>query len=379
MEKTYNLVEEHLNAGTFESISFSGPRDKTKEIRNILVTKKSDSSFKIEIRFIKHNDIKDISKENFLIKFQNEYIQEFKQALLKTKTSDFQFLINKKMKIKIIENKKETKLNKTHNRSKNYLIPDGTPCDFLIEIGVMSKNGKVKSNYYKKFKQINRFLEMVDDMYKNENLESINAIDFGSGKSYLTFAIYHYFKNIKKINTTIKGIDLKQEVIDNCNLIAKKLKFSGLSFVHGFIHDFKSESDIDFVMTLHACDTATDEAILFSLKYNAKKMIFVPCCQHELNKQLRNEKSKLLLEHGVHKDKLCALITDSSRAKYLEAQGYKVQVMEFIETEHTPKNIMLRCQKVQRNDEINKRFLNDYKEFINEWSIDPYLNKHKNK
>lgn len=376
MKKAYQLIKDKILDKGLISITFSSPREKKNEIKSIIVTSKADSSLKKEIRYIKHNDIKDVLAEDFLNETLNSYLLDFKQILLKTNDKSYQILLNKKLSSKILEQEADKIVsNKSHNRDKNYLIPDGSPCLFLIEIGVMEKSGKVKPKHYKKFKQINRFLEMVDDLYKGEKLEKINAIDFGSGKSYLTFAIYHYFKEIKEIDTKITGIDLKQEVIDNCNLIAKKLDYTGLNFVHGFIHNFKTDEEIDFVMTLHACDTATDEAILFSLKHKAKNMIFVPCCQHELNKQLKNKKSHLLIEHGVHRDKLCALVTDSSRAKFLEAKGYKVQVMEFIETEHTPKNIMIRCQKIQRKESLNEQYMKDYLSFIDEWSVVPYLAK----
>lgn len=193
--------------------------------------------------------------------------------------------------------------------------------------------------------------------------------------TYLTFALYHYFKNIRNIKTIITGIDLKQEVIDHCNAIAGNVNFEGLKFVHGFIHDFKADHEVDFVVTLHACDTATDDAILFSLEHKAKKMIFVPCCQHELNKQLRSQSQKLLIESGIFRDRMCSLITDTARAKILEAQGYKVQIMEFIDMEHTAKNIMLRCQLINKSETQKNNSLKEYKAFASEWNIQPYLER----
>jgi SAM-dependent methyltransferase len=240
----------------------------------------------------------------------------------------------------------------------------------------MAPNGKVKSNYYNKFKQINRFLEMVDDLYKGiAPGESLHAVDFGCGKSYLTFALYHYFKNIKKIDIEITGIDLKQEVINHCNEIAQKIGFEKLKFAHGFIHDFKTEKKIDFVVTLHACDTATDDAILFSLNNQAEKMMFVPCCQHELNKQLSNHPSQILLKHGIFKDRMTEIVTDTMRSQLLEVCGYKVQSMEFIDLAHTAKNVLLRCTKVPRDEKSKELAYEKYLEFKKQWSISPYLEK----
>ena len=375
MQKLKEIINDSIKEQKLQSITFSSPRQKGDELRSVYINNKKDGSFKIELRLSKHNDIKDISSANLVELIESEYLKAFKQVLIKTQDSEHQALINKKFKAKIISKMISQEVKTKHNRQKNYIIPDGEPCDFLIEIGVMASNGKVKSNYYKKFKQINRFLEMVDDLFKKEQMDKIHAVDFGSGKSYLTFAIYHYFKNVRNIETKITGIDLKQEVIDNCNTIAKKLNYTGLNFVHGFIHDFKTDEDIDFVVTLHACDTATDEAILFSLKNNANKMIFVPCCQHELNSQLNNEDNNILIEHGVYRDKMCAIITDNVRAKLLEASGYKVQIMEFIETEHTAKNIMLRCQKATKSLDQRNKALEEYKELAKKWSISPYLAK----
>ncbi len=373
MQDALDLINQYISEST--SLSFSSPRTKG-DIKNINIQKlKEENSFKLELRHQKHNDIKTVKKEDLDIK---SFLEEFKQVLLKTENDEIQILLNKKKKSKIITKK----LNPTqkHNREKNYLIPDGQKCDFLIAIGVMDPSGRVKSNYYKKFRQINRFLEMLDDLYKNETKEDsednqFHIVDFGCGKSYLTFAIYYYFTEIKKVNVDITGVDLKQEVIDHCNQITEKLSYKNLKFVHGFIHDFNLDKDIDLVVTLHACDTATDDAILFSLDHNSKKMMFVPCCQHELNKQLNNEHSNVLLKHGIFKDRMTALVTDTMRTQLLEACGYKVQSMEFITLEHTAKNILLRCQKVDRSEQNNKKAYELYQGFKKQWNIAPYLEK----
>ncbi len=369
MEKALALLKDSLDS--LVQVSFSSPKTKG-GLKNIIISPlKTKDEFKVEFRHQKHNDIKTLSRKDLNL---SQYLDDFKQVLIKTSGLEHQVLINKKNKSKIIS--KETVLKtSSHNREKNYFIPDKEICPFLIEIGVMDTKGQVKSNQYKKFRQINRFLEMLDDLYKKEEQESFHIVDFGCGKSYLTFAVYHYFKNIKNKDVSIVGVDLKQEVIDHCNAIAKKLDFEHLKFVHGFIHDFKVKSSIDLVITLHACDTATDDAILFSLDNEATKMMFVPCCQHELNKQLENEKSSVLLKHGIFRDRMCALVTDTMRTQLLESLGYKVQSMEFIDLAHTAKNILLRCIKTNKSVEDKEKALKAYQHFKAQWSIEPYLEK----
>ena len=370
MDKAIDILKKALDENTLISASFSAPRSKN-DIRNINIQTLSLDEVKVEFRHQKHNDIKTLKKSELDLE---SYFFEFKQCLIKDENNEYQILLNKKRKSKIII-KEVSAIKVNHNRQKNYLIPDGEKCDWLFEIGVMDKDGKVKSNYYKKFRQINRFLEMVNDLYKDAEEKKYHLIDFGCGKSYLTFALYHYFTVIKKFETSITGIDLKQEVIDHCNEVATKVNFSNLKFVHGFIHDFKTEDPIDFVVTLHACDTATDDAILFSLKHNAKKMMFVPCCQHELNKQIKNAESNIMLKHGIFKDRVTALVTDTMRTQLLEACGYKVQSMEFIDLEHTAKNILLRCVKTNKSDKQKEDAFKLYEDFRNQWEIKPYLEK----
>jgi len=370
MDKAIDILKKTLDDNTLISASFSAPRSKD-DLRNINIQALSLDEVKVEFRHQKHNDIKTLKKSELDLE---SYFFEFKQCLIKDENNEYQILLNKKRKSKIIM-KEVSAIKVNHNRQKNYLIPDGEKCDFLIEIGVMDKNGKVKSNYYKKFRQINRFLEMVNDLYKDAEDKKYHLIDFGCGKSYLTFALYHYFTVIKGFETSITGIDLKQEVIDHCNEISKKVNFNNLNFVHGFIHDFKTDDPIDFVVTLHACDTATDDAILFSLKHNAQKMMFVPCCQHELNKQIQNAESNIMLKHGIFKDRVTALVTDTMRTQLLEACGYKVQSMEFIDLEHTAKNILLRCVKTNKSDKQKEDAFKLYEDFKNQWEIRPYLEK----
>ncbi len=374
MEKLQDQIAEIISKESPASIIYSGVKRKSQDIKKITITSlKNANKYSAEIKYEKHNNIINLS-QNELIENTSNWCEEFKQILIKAQVQEYQILINKKGKAKII--KKAIALKSSpHNKVKNYIIPDGSPCEFLKELGVMDARYKVKSQQYKKFKQINRFLEMVDDMFKENDTTPLHIVDFGCGKSYLSFAIYYYFKQIKKRDIKLTGVDLKEDVIKHCNNLAEKLSYTDLKFVHGFIHDFSVDTKIDFVITLHACDTATDEAMYFSLKNNVPKMMFVPCCQHELNKQLQAKENTPMLEHGIVRDRMTALITDTSRAKILETQGYKVQVMEFIDMEHTAKNILLRCQKVNKTESEKIKALEEYNAFKNYWNITPYLDK----
>lgn len=246
----------------------------------------------------------------------------------------------------------------THNRKKNYLLQEGVAIPFLVLLGVMTSSGKIVSAKYNKFKQINRFLEFIDDVAdeicKNEN-RTIRILDFGSGKSYLTFAVQYYFEKIKKRNATIVGIDVKRDVVSHCNEIAKQLGLKNIFFEMGEIANYKNENDIDIVIALHACDTATDDALLFAVTHNAKAILAVPCCQHEVNAQTSAEKAdenfSPFMRYGFIKEKFSSLTTDVLRALFLEANGYEVQAMEFISMEHTPKNILLRAIKTRTKNE----------------------------
>lgn len=373
MNNVISLLRETIQTQELVSATFSAPKQKTNEDKSIHVKATNAQSYKVEFRKVKHNDIKTMAAAEFEKICTETLLANYKQILIQTKNSDYQVLINKKLKAKIIK-KNSGKKNITQ-KTKNYLIPDGEPCDFLIKIGVMSPNGKVKANYYKKFKQINRFLEHINDLFKDDKKESIHIVDFGCGKSYLTFATYYYFSEVLKKKVEITGVDLKEDVIRSSNLIAEELGYDHLKFVHGMIHNFESQSAVDFVITLHACDTATDEAILFSLKHQCEKMMFVPCCQHELNKQLENNHSAPLLKHGIFKDRMTAIVTDSMRAQLLTLCGYKTQIIEFIDMEHTAKNVLLRCEKTSFPKKIQEQNKTSYENFKREWNISPYLEK----
>ena len=321
----------------------------------------------------------------------------FKSCIKKFSDKEVTLLANKKGKITVLEKKLSPakmnylpalssqdsllKNNLTHNRIKNYIIPEGTPVPFLIRLGVMTPEGKIVNSKYDKFKQINRFLEYINDILpsvlEQKKCEDypLQIADFGCGKSYLTFAVHYYLTQIKKIDCKIIGLDLKEDVIEYCNSLAKEFDCSGLIFKTGDISkysDSEKEHNPDIVITLHACDTATDYALKYAVLKNAKAILSVPCCQHEINMQLEQNKRelentdaeifKLLLKYGLIRERVSALITDSLRAEYLESAGYKVDVMEFIDMSHTPKNILLRAvRKNQKKDAGDKTDVNQNK------------------
>lgn len=289
-----------------------------------------------------------------------EYIKEnlkecFKQCQIETQTESYSIITSKKGKVTIKSRKQNKKFDNkdiSHNKTKNYIIKEGKPVDFLVELGVMNPEGYVIKSKYDKFRQINRFLEFVDDIVKKlPSKREIKIIDFGCGKSYLTFAIYYYLKVLKSMDVNITGLDLKADVIKKCNELAKKLCYEKLEFLNGDIADYEGTDSVDMVVTLHACDTATDYALFKAIKWNARVIMSVPCCQHELNKQVKNEKLEPVLRYGILKERMSALITDGIRAELLEKYGYDTQILEFIDMEHTPKNLLIRA--VRRNLSIN--------------------------
>lgn len=321
---------------------------------------------------VKHQNMKPGEIKSFLEDVMGKY---FKQAQFYTKTSDLQILFNKKGEGSVIK-KPPTRFEValSHNRQKQYLIPEGTPCDFMTALGVMDQEGRVFKKKYDKFRQLNKYLEFVEDSLPALG-EKITIIDFGCGKAYLTFALYHYLVKMMRRDVKIIGLDLKQDVIDFCNQTAKSLGYDGLTFEIGDIKAFEFAGNVDMVVSLHACDTATDEAIAKSVGWNAKVIYAVPCCQHELFNQIKNDDMMPLLKHGIVRDKLATIVTDTLRAGALEAVGYQVQMLEFIDMTHTPKNILIRAVKTDKSDEELKACYRRYKAFKDVWQVKPRVDQ----
>ena len=240
-----------------------------------------------------------------------------------------------------------------HNRTKGYLIPEGVPCPFLIEIGVMTPDGKIRQPMMRKFRQINRFLEFVEDVVPalgNDQERELRVVDFGCGKSYLTFAIHHLLTSIHGRRVRIIGLDRKKDVMQHCSEIAGRLRCEGLEFRQEEIASHREDEPVDMAVSLHACDTATDAALAQAVSWNSKVILAVPCCQHEVARQLNNPDLEPLLKHGILREQFASLATDALRALALESQGYVTQVMEFIDLEHTAKNILIRAVRRERSD-----------------------------
>ena len=234
----------------------------------------------------------------------------------------------------------------SHNRVKQYILKEGIPVPFLVDLGVMNKEGKVHTHSYDKFKQINRFLEFIEDVLPSlQKNREVTILDFGCGKSYLTFAMYYYLKELKGYDVNIIGLDLKEDVIKKCSGLALKYGYEKLHFLQGDIADYEGVNKVDMVVTLHACDKATDYALAKAIEWDAEVILSVPCCQHELNYRIQNDLLEPVLKYGILKERMSALITDGIRAELLESEGYHTQILEFIDMEHTPKNLLIRAVK----------------------------------
>ena len=273
---------------------------------------------------------------------------EFKNALVETKSFTANVLVSKKgtitIKKKMNTSTKQPKISLSHNRKKKYILEEGIPVPFLIDLGVMTQNGNIVNAHYDKFRQINRFLEYIEDILPSlPTGRELRILDFGCGKSYLTFAIYYYLKVLKGYPVRITGLDLKEDVIRHCNELAVKYGYDKLEFLCGDIAYYDGCSQVDMVVTLHACDTATDYALAKAVGWGAKVILSVPCCQHELNKQMKNDLLSPVLHYGILKERMAALMTDGLRAQILEANGYRTQILEFIDMAHTPKNLLIRA------------------------------------
>lgn len=272
----------------------------------------------------------------------------FKNALVETQSFTANVLVSKKGTITIKKemnaSAKQPKISLSHNRKKKYILEEGIPVPFLIDLGVMTQNGSIVNAHYDKFRQINRFLEYIEDILPSlPTGRELRILDFGCGKSYLTFAIYYYLKVLKGYPVRITGLDLKEDVIRHCNELAVKYGYDKLEFLCGDIAYYDGCSQVDMVVTLHACDTATDYALAKAVGWGAKVILSVPCCQHELNKQMKNDLLSPVLHYGILKERMAALITDGLRAQILEANGYRTQILEFIDMAHTPKNLLIRA------------------------------------
>ncbi|WP_315076558.1 SAM-dependent methyltransferase [uncultured Clostridium sp.] len=305
-----------------------------------------------------------------------EYVENnYKQLSAWSNATTFDLKISKKGKIFLGKKKSDNKslANKSHNKEKNYILKEGLIIEPLIDLGVFTKEGKVVNSKYDKYKQINKFVEIIDDEIKKNDYKELTILDFGCGKSYLTFVLYYYFVKIKNINVKMIGLDLKEDVIKKCNEIAKRYKYDNLHFELGDINGFKYNNKVDMVITLHACDTATDYALYNAIKWNSKMIFSVPCCQHEFNSQIKTESLSILTKYGIIQERVSALMTDSVRANLLECVGYKTQLLEFIDIAHSPKNILIRASKANISDNKKEKSLSEVKNLMKQFNVNPTL------
>ena len=358
------------NCGNLISATFSNPLKNLDNIEFEKIRIKLSNKEKLEFSTESYKNAqvfhKLLTEEKIKNFFKDDFLFSYKNVTIETEEATLTILTNKKGEKKLLKKKKlispvQSLTSLPHNKTKNYIIKEGQPVAFLIELGVMTKEGKIHNQKYDKFKQINRFLEFVDDILpeilkpissKTEGqTRALEITDFGCGKSYLTFALYHYLVVIKGLKANIKGLDLKKDVINHCNNLATKCGYQSLHFTTGDIAEYRdskkdSEEALDLVITLHACDTATDFALAYAVEHKAKAILSVPCCQHEINSQLKKQvpESSLnaLLKHGIVKERFSALVTDVLRVEALESMGYKTQLLEFIDVENTPKNLLIR-------------------------------------
>lgn len=269
-------------------------------------------------------------------------------------------------------------ISETHDKKKNYIIAEDKPFPALADMGVFTKEGRVAKPMYDKFRQINRFVEIIDDAVREKSFDGrqpVRVIDFGCGKSYLTFVLYHYFTEIAGLETDMLGLDLKADVIEKCNAAAKRYGYKNLRFEVGDISGASYKEKADMVVTLHACDTATDYALHNAVMRGAEMIFSVPCCQHELNGQMNSENFSLLTRYGIVKERVAALCTDAIRANLLEYCGYKTQLLEFIDFEHTPKNILIRAVKRTGTHKGKEKYLAEAERLMEEFSFEPTLYK----
>ena len=325
---------------------------------------------------------KQVFHENIKIDEINEKVYEridgkYKQMTAWSSSETFDLKISKKGKIFLGKKKNDNSkiITKGHNKEKNYILKEGMIIEPLIDLGVFTKEGKVINSKYDKYKQINRFIEIIDDEIKKNDYKELTILDFGCGKSYLTFVLYYYFVKIKNINVKMIGLDLKEDVIKKCNEIAQRYKYDNLHFELGDINGFKYNNKVDMVITLHACDTATDYALYNAVKWNSKMIFSVPCCQHEFNAQMKADELSILTKYGIVQERIAALMTDSVRANLLECAGYKTQLLEFIDISHSPKNILIRASKSNVSKEKREKSLKEVNNLIETFNFNPTLFK----
>ena len=373
-----NLLRQTMNENMLR-MTISGKRhgelaDKVK-IRPVKL--KEELYFQTSVSDGKKEFHKNYEKAELLEQLDHWLRKDYRQLQMDTTTQSIQALVSKKgkatVKQKIARDMRSARV-LDHNRKKRYLLEEGTPIPFLVDLGVMTTEGVIVRSRYDKFRQINRYLEFVEDILPELDKDrELTLIDFGCGKSYLTFALYYYLTVKKQYRIRMIGLDLKKDVMEHCQELAEKYGYDRLTFLTGDIADYDGVEQVDMVVSLHACDTATDYALEKALQWNAKVIFAVPCCHHELNRQMHSTEMNPVLKYGLIQERMAALMTDAFRADVLELEGYQVQVLEFIDMEHTPKNILIRA--VKQNTplffEKKEKLLDSLQTCMGIWNVNP--------
>lgn len=350
--------------------TISNPRNNSKYIKRYIrpVEIKENSMMQIELFTKTQSFAHNYNYDEFSEIINTIMLDSFFQLNIITNEYNYSFKYTKKNHLlsnKIKNKEIKTLLNVSHNKQKKYILNDGNIIPPLVDLGVMTQDGKIVPSYYDKYRQINRFLEIIDDTIKDFKEQELNIIDFGCGKSYLTFIVYYYLVNIKKIKTNIIGLDLKADVIKKCNEIAKNYGYNSLNFEIGDISLYKPHFRVDLIITLHACDVATDYAMYHAIKLHSKYLLSVPCCQHEINNQIKKS-SSFLASYGIVKERMSALLTDTIRAKLLEYSGYNVDILEFVDFDASPKNLLVRAKYTGNS---NAKALDEVNQILDEFKI----------
>ena len=378
MSELKQYLETMLKA-EIQKIIISNPFSKSEEYKKIIIENKG-KNYQIAKYTDKQVFHENITKEELLGRTTDLVENRYKQIIGMSASEEHIILISKKGNCNYKVKKTATDTVKLqakqqgHNRQKNYILKEGMNIAPLVDMGVFTKDGKVVNAMYDKYKQINRFIEIIDDEVSSLKVEELNVIDFGCGKSYLTFVVYYYLTEVMNLKVNMIGLDLKEDVIKKCNQAAEKYNYKNLKFEVGDVNGFKAPFDVDMVITLHACDTATDFALYNAIQWKAKMIFSVPCCQHELNKQIKPEELTLLSRYGIIKERFSALVTDAIRGNLLEYCGYKTQLLEFIDFEHTPKNILIRAvRRPIMPKQVKENMLAEVRAMMKEFSFEPTL------
>lgn len=361
-----------------QKIIISNPMSKNSEYKKIIAEEKANC-YLLSKYTEKQAFHENVQKSNLSDRLLALTENNFRQLNAFSPDGEHILLISKKGACKYTHKKSavcKTPTAETHNRQKRYLLNEGEVIAPLVDMGIFTPDGKIINSMYHKYRQINRFLEIIDDEISSSKITKLNCIDFGCGKSYLTFILYYYLTEIRKIDVNMIGLDLKADVIEKCNASAQRYGYNNLRFELGDINGYKAPFDVDMVITLHACDTATDYALFNAVNWNAKYIFSVPCCQHELNGQNTPENLSILSRYGIIKERFSALATDAIRGNLLEYCGYKTQILEFVDLDHTPKNILIRgVKRPKTSSDIKKKALSEVKSLCKEFNFKPTLCK----